>query len=157
MGNGEWGSSLAHPSFPVPDPYPRQNRKWIAKFVDQPPRSILSPRKPSSIPPVSPSAECQRNSAPAERTLLRAVGGKIPAHEAEHGLAAQLDRCAAPEAPHADDLTAELLDQVDEQLERRAGTHEVFDEQHLRALADEPLEFHGSVTRRLPPARPFMP
>src|SRR5436189_5492538 len=97
----------------------------------------------------------ERNATAAKRAIFGSVGGKVSAHEAEDGLAVQLDRRSPPQAPDADDLGSELLDEIDEQLEGGARTHEVLDQQHLRALADESLELDGQRDASLAATHPL--
>src|SRR2546430_12526435 len=52
----------------------------------------------------------------------------------------KVHRRTAPEAPDPDHLRAELLDQVDQEIQRLARAHEVLDEEDLRGRSDEPLE-----------------
>src|SRR5205809_622424 len=96
----------------------------------------------------------ERNATAAKRAIFGSVGGKVSAHEAEDRLTVQLDRRSPPQATHADDLGSQMLDEIDEQLERGARTHEILDQQDLRALADEALELDGqrdaSLTARHP-------
>src|SRR5262245_25391624 len=82
----------------------------------------------------------QSHPAAAQRAFVRRVGREVSTHEAEDRLSIELDRGSPPETPDAHDLRPDLLHEVDQQLERGARAHEVLDEQHLRALADETLE-----------------
>ena len=76
----------------------------------------------------------QRDAALAEGTLVRVVGREVAAHQAEDGAVIEVDRRAAPEAADPDHEPAELLDEIAEQGERRAGADQVLDEKNLRAL-----------------------
>src|SRR2546430_14355269 len=78
-----------------------------------------------------------------QRTLFGVVGWKIAAHQAEDRLAVDLDRGATPEATDADDVRAELLHELDQEVERGPARHQVFDQEHLRARPEQALELRG--------------
>src|SRR5262245_41731683 len=60
----------------------------------------------------------ERNAFAAERAILGVVRGEVATHQAEDRLAVfHLDRGPPPQAADADDLRAELLDQLDEQVQ----------------------------------------
>ena len=83
----------------------------------------------------------QRNTLPTQGAIFGVVGRKVAAHEAEDRLAVlYLHRGASPEAADSHDLSAKLLDQLDEQIQGGAARHEVLDQQDAGAGPDQPLE-----------------
>src|SRR5215475_4254827 len=64
----------------------------------------------------------------AEGALVRIVGREIAAHQAEDRTRVELDGGAAPEAADADDEPAQLLDQIDQEAQGRAGADQIFDQ-----------------------------
>src|SRR5688572_7563770 len=85
----------------------------------------------------------QRNAFSTQRTISRVVSWKIATDEAEDRLAVHLHRGPAPEASHPDHLRAQLLDQFDEEVQRRAAGDQVLDEQDAGRGPDQPLELDG--------------
>src|SRR5262249_38321759 len=81
------------------------------------------------------------NALATEGALLWTVSGKVPAYEAEHRSPAEVDGRSTPETAHAHDLGAQLLDELDQQIERAAGRDEVFHEQHLRPGTEKTVKF----------------
>src|SRR2546425_861067 len=79
----------------------------------------------------------------AQGTVWRSVRREVAAHEAENRLATQIDGRAAPEAADPDDFGADLLHEVHQQVDRRSGRDEVFDQQHARLGPEQPLELDG--------------
>src|SRR5207245_9901830 len=91
----------------------------------------------------------------AEGALLWAVSGKVPAHETEHRPAAEVHRGAPPEATDARDLSAELLGQLDEEIERAAGRDEVLDQEHFRPRSQTAMKLHRQAHPPLAPGQPL--
>src|SRR5262250_797082 len=86
----------------------------------------------------------ERHALLAHRTLLGEIGGEVTTDEAEDLLARDLPLLGAPpERADADDLTAQLLDEVAQQLHRAPGADEILHDQDLRARANEPVELRG--------------
>src|SRR5215471_1374103 len=86
----------------------------------------------------------QRHALLAHRTLLGRIGGEVAAHEAKDLLSRDLRLLrAAPERPDADDLAAQLLHEIAEQLHRAPRADEILHDQNLRARADEAVELRG--------------
>src|SRR5262245_43655924 len=99
----------------------------------------------------------QGHALPAERTLGGVVRRKVTAHEAEDGLAVDLDRGPPPQTAHPDDLGAELLDELDEEVQRAAAGDQVLHEQHPGAGTDEPLELDRQAHPPLAPRQALGP
>src|SRR5215470_16521676 len=86
----------------------------------------------------------ERHALLAHRTLLGEIGGEVTTDEAEDLLARDLPLLGAPpERADADDLAAQLLDEVAQQLHRAPGADEILHDQDLRARANEPMELRG--------------
>src|SRR5688572_15703619 len=85
----------------------------------------------------------QRHPFSTQGTVSRVVSWKIAADEAEDRLAVHLDGGPAPEAAHTDHLSPQLLDQLDEEVQRRAARDQVLDEQDAGGGPDQPLELDG--------------
>src|SRR5215471_2300481 len=86
----------------------------------------------------------ERHALLAHRTLLGEIGGEVAADETEDLLAGDLPLLGAPpERTDADDLAAQLLDKVAQQLHRAPGADEVLHDQDLRARANEPVKLRG--------------
>src|SRR6266571_8587557 len=80
----------------------------------------------------------------AHGTLLGRIRREIPAHEAEDLLAGDLGLLRpAPQGADANDLPAQLLHEIAQELDRGPGADEIFDDQHLGGGSDEPVELGG--------------
>src|SRR5437870_10367654 len=78
-----------------------------------------------------------------QRTLFGVVGWKIAAYQAEDRFAVDLDGRATPETADAHHVRAELLHELDQEVERAAARDQVFDQEHLRARPEQALELRG--------------
>src|ERR1041384_233491 len=90
----------------------------------------------------------ERHAFSTQRTLFGIVSWKIATHETEDRLAVDLDRRAPPEAPHADHLRAEMLHQLDQEIQLGAARDQVLPQQQARAGPQRALELDG---QRPPP------
>src|SRR5207249_287046 len=80
----------------------------------------------------------------AERAAVRGIGREIPADQAEDLLAADLGLLRpAPERADPHDLASEVLHELGEESDGGAGADQVLDDEHLGALADQPVELGG--------------
>src|SRR5262249_11165610 len=93
----------------------------------------------------------ERNPLVTERAILGGGGGEIPARQGEDRLAVYLHRGPPPEAADADDLRAELLDHLDQEIQGEAARHEILDQQDARAGPDQALKLHGQGDPALAP------
>ena len=92
----------------------------------------------------------------AEGAVLGVVGREVAAHQAEDGpVAVELHGRAAPEAADADHLAAELLHQIDQQVQRRPGGHQIFDQEDFGARAHQALELYGQRDAALAARQPL--
>ena len=73
------------------------------------------------------------HSLATQGAFVGTVCGEVPAYQAEDWPTIEIDRGAAPEAADAHDMGSQLLDQLDQEIERRAGGHQVLHQQDLRA------------------------
>src|SRR5215467_6803398 len=106
--------------------------------------ALLANRRRLAVLATAHELLIQRHALLAHRTLLGRIGGEVAAHEAEDLLARDLRLLrAAPERPDADDLAAQLLHEIAEQLHRAPRADEILHDQNLRARADEAVELRG--------------
>src|SRR5262245_51526362 len=107
-------------------------------------RALLANRRRLAVLATAHELLVQRHALLAHRTLLGRIRGEVAAHEAKDLLSRDLRLLrAAPERPDADDLAAQLLHEIAEQLHRAPRADEILHDQNLRARADEAVELRG--------------